>query len=270
MREVGKKPFYSIIIVCLNAENTINNTISSVLNQTEDDYEIIVKDGLSVDKTLDCIPKDPRIKIYSEKDSGIYNAMNQAITHINGEWLFFLNCGDKFIDNSILKILTNYIKKNKISSSKCIIYGDYIRKNEYVKQTSKINDFTLFRTPITHQTMFFSSDIFIERKYDESYIIRADHELTIASYRDGVTFQYINSAICDYQGDGFSERKDIKKTRDLEFKRIKEKYFDFKQQIVYSLIIFLSMRKLRGYLNSDNSPRIIRKAYRKFSNKVNN
>ncbi len=269
MQVVEKKPLYSIIIVCLNAESIIAETIYSVLAQTEGNYEIIIKDGISKDRTIECIPSDPRIRIYREKDSGIYNAMNQAVTHINGEWVCFLNCGDKFADNKVLGMVTKHIKKNNIAPKMCIIYGDYIRKNEYIKQSSKINDFTLFRTPITHQTMFFSSDIFAEKMFDETFIIRADHELTIASYKKGVKFKYINSAISNYQGDGFSERKELKKTRKEEFRRIIKKHFNTKQRIIYSTFIFLSMRKFRGYLNSDNSPKIIRKVYRKFSNKVN-
>ena len=85
-----KNPFFSIIVVSFNAGQTISNTINSILSQTFHDYEIVVKDGLSKDDTLKCIPKSEKIRVYSQDDCGIYDAMNQAIDLSTGKYVCFL------------------------------------------------------------------------------------------------------------------------------------------------------------------------------------
>lgn len=83
---------FSIITVCKNAEVTIENTILSVLNQAYCDYEYIIVDGVSTDKTLDIVNKyrGNIAKIISETDSGLYDAMNKGINAASGEYLFLL------------------------------------------------------------------------------------------------------------------------------------------------------------------------------------
>ena len=70
---------FSIITVCFNAGDKLKNTLENILAQTFNDFEIIVKDGGSSDGSLDAILKDERIKVFSEKDKGIYDAMNVAV-----------------------------------------------------------------------------------------------------------------------------------------------------------------------------------------------
>ena len=94
------KPFFSIVVVSLNAETTIAKTINSVLKQTCEDYEIIVKDGLSKDNTIKNIPQSEKIKVYEKADKSIYDAMNQGIEYANGKFICFLNCGDYFADDT--------------------------------------------------------------------------------------------------------------------------------------------------------------------------
>ena len=76
---------FSIIVVALNAGEKLKETVDSVLNQTWQDYEIVVKDGGSKDGSVDALPEDERIKVYVEKDTGIYEAMNQAVAKAKGE-----------------------------------------------------------------------------------------------------------------------------------------------------------------------------------------
>ena len=102
---------FSIIVVCLNAGIRLHDTVESIRRQTEEDYEIIVKDGISEDKiTTGYLRKleresaaDGRIRVYRhDKDSGIYDAMNQAVKYCRGDYIFFLNCGDRFYDDQVL------------------------------------------------------------------------------------------------------------------------------------------------------------------------
>ena len=104
---------FSIITVCYNAEDTICNTMESVLGQTWTDFEYILVDGASVDETLNFIKeygqRDGRIRWYSEPDNGIYDAMNKGIRYAQGRFLYFLNAGDEFHSRYVLEEIVQAI-----------------------------------------------------------------------------------------------------------------------------------------------------------------
>ena len=79
---MGQDPMYSIIVVCLNAGRRLCETVGSVLGQRCADFEVVVKDGGSSDGSVEMLAEawqDARLRVYTEKDSGIYDAMNQAV-----------------------------------------------------------------------------------------------------------------------------------------------------------------------------------------------
>ena len=112
---------FSIIVVCLNAGDKLRETIDSIRSQTEQDYEVIVKDGGSTDEiTLKYFDDELKnLALYhshqfcfvQKKDAGIYDAMNQAISHVQGDYIFFLNCGDVFYDKNVLKRVRERIEQ---------------------------------------------------------------------------------------------------------------------------------------------------------------
>ena len=120
---------FSIITVCYNSESTIFETIQSVKNQTYTNYEHIIIDGSSTDNTLDIINKyknnSDKVKVISEPDNGIYNAMNKGIKLASGELIVFLNSDDTFESNA-LEIITNHYN-SKID----IIYGNVYWQEKY-------------------------------------------------------------------------------------------------------------------------------------------
>ena len=107
------KPLFSIITVVLNGEKTIEKTIKSVLNQPFKNYEYIVIDGRSKDKTLTKVKKYKKniTKIISKKDKGLYHAMNKGMKLSNGQYICIVNCGDVLTKYSLM-IIKNYIIKN--------------------------------------------------------------------------------------------------------------------------------------------------------------
>jgi glycosyltransferase len=106
---MNRQPKISVITVCLNSEATIAETISSVKNQEFENYEHIIFDGGSKDNTLKIVEEKAHSKMYLIKgrDSGIYDAMNQAAKSAKGEVLHFLNSDDLYVSNSILKDVAN-------------------------------------------------------------------------------------------------------------------------------------------------------------------
>ena len=101
---------FSVITVTFNAKEKLKETVSDILKQTYDDYEIIIKDGLSTDDSLKNLPESDRINLFSEKDKGIYDAMNRAVELATGDYICFMNCGDYFANEDVLKNMAEFIK----------------------------------------------------------------------------------------------------------------------------------------------------------------
>jgi glycosyltransferase involved in cell wall biosynthesis len=110
----------SVITINLNNKSGLGKTIQSVVNQTYSDFEYIIIDGGSTDGSLEIIKENGEKITYwvSEKDKGIYNAMNKGILKANGEYCLFINSGDYFIKSTILDEMSGYI------NGEDILYGN--------------------------------------------------------------------------------------------------------------------------------------------------
>ena len=115
----------TIITVVYNAVDKIEPTLLSVLAQTYANIEYIVIDGGSTDGTLDIINRyrDRVSKLVSEKDEGIYDALNKGIRLATGEWIGIMNAGDKFASNDVLHRI---FAEDNANFSEDVIYGDAI------------------------------------------------------------------------------------------------------------------------------------------------
>ncbi len=115
----------SIITVCLNSEKTIEKTILSVKNQNYQTIEHIFIDGISSDNTIDIIRKNLTANdlLISEKDDGIYDAMNKGIKRAKGDIIIILNSDDVFFENSTLENIINTFDKHENLE---LIYGNII------------------------------------------------------------------------------------------------------------------------------------------------
>ena len=262
------KPFFSIVVVSYNAQDYISATIESALSQDFTDFEIIVKDACSKDETLARIPSDERIQVYSTKDSGIYDGMNEAIAYAKGRFIHFLNCGDSFFDEKVLSRI--YETAKSLEEEGSILYGDYSRRGIFCKQPSQMSDSYLFRTTLNHQSMFFERVLFEKfGNYDLKYTICADYDFTLRAFRAGVPFVYCPGIVCSYLGGGVSETKEGDIKRLNQNRDIISKHFSKKEIRKYKIKFFFTFKRLRQFLYSDKRPAWIRNIYRKFVNRAN-
>ena len=197
--EVINNPLISIVTVSYNAVSTIEQTILSVINQMYPNIEYIIIDGGSTDGTVDIIKKyaDKIAYWVSEPDRGIYDAMNKGIDVATGEWVNFMNCGDRFYNIMVIYDILGNLKQNEVD----VIYGNRICSffnTQYIQRPRPLSQFSL-DFPIFHQSAFIKTIVMKEMKYNLQYKICADYDFFYRLWNQKGTFLYVDSimSICD-------------------------------------------------------------------------
>jgi glycosyltransferase involved in cell wall biosynthesis len=200
----------TIITVCYNAEKYIEETIKSVISQKKISFEYIIIDGASNDTTISVINKyQDRINLLiSEKDFGIYDAMNNGIKKANGDWIIFMNAGDTFYSNDTLfKIFNLNIDTNVI-----MLYGatSFFKKQKFkILYPKKIEN--IWRgMPVCHQSMLVKNSYLKENEFDLKYKYASDYNLIYkiySNYKDCII--NLNFPISIITINGFSETNSI-------------------------------------------------------------
>ena len=223
----------SVITVCYNAESDIEKTIKSVMDQMDCDFEYILKDGGSTDHTNMIIDKYCNlykqdintIRHIVKKDSGIYDAMNQAVEYAEGEWIIFINAGDTFYNNFVLKDVFQKNYEDEIS----LLYGHVVYELKGNMDFISCFNFDNLDKEISycHQAIFARRSLFEKYNFNSEYKILADYDWLLALKNDGKVFQNINTIISKYPRDGISATQ-MKKAYKEE-RQIRKKYYpDFK------------------------------------------
>lgn len=194
----------TVVTVCHNAEQEIEATMRSVLNQTYLNLEYILIDGASQDHTLDVIKRikeeysDREVKFLSEADSGIYDAMNKGIDLATGEWINFMNVGDIFADAAVLQEFFAMVDTERPND---ILYGDVIYRypfGEYYRDCHPEKDGVHF----CHQATFARTSLMKQKHFDLKYKIVADFNFLLQCQREGSLCSYCPRVIasCRYYG----------------------------------------------------------------------
>lgn len=187
----------TVATVCYNAESIIEQTIESVLNQTYQNIEYLIIDGKSKDGTMTIVNKykeDSRVRIISEKDTGLYNAMNKAADICQGEYIIYMNAGDCFYNEKVIEAMVPDMKSD-------IVYGNVLREKENGEHLetyhgkNKVLLLLLMGKMMCHQSIFTRTAIMREYKFDETYRICADYDFIMRAKRNHVSMQYIDKTV---------------------------------------------------------------------------
>lgn len=227
----------SIITVSYNSENTIKETIESVLNQTNQNFEYIIVDGLSKDRTIEIIKsyeskfleKKINYKWISEKDNGIYDAMNKGIKMSNGELVGIINSDDWYEKDAIEKILKKYNKENYD-----MLYCDLrivSEKKNFIKKAKKSKIVTTRYW--NHPTTFVKRSVYNKFNYQCKYIYD-DLDFMLKVRKGKYKVQILNEVISNFRIGGVSNNKTLFQVfKDI---RIRNKIY---QDNGYSKLYFL-------------------------------
>jgi glycosyltransferase involved in cell wall biosynthesis len=200
------QPLISIITINFNNKKGLARTIESVVKQTVPDYEYILIDGGSTDGSIDIIKQHQNKLAYwiSEKDKGIYDAMNKGIQKASGKYLLFLNSGDCFINSVVLEKVNEAMRTNQYD----IIYGNSIFNNgESVRYNpTPLSLLNVLRLGISHQAFFLKKELFDKAGlYNIMYKVVADScHLITCLVKYNASSLYINAIIAEIEPDGIS------------------------------------------------------------------
>lgn len=235
-------PYISVITINYNNAAGLEKTIGSVISQNFTDYEYIVIDGGSGDGSLQMINKykDKFSYVVSERDKGIYDAQNKGLRSAKGDFLIFLNSGDRFHNENVLKEFAD----RRIEPDKKIIYGNtlIIKKDNTTNlliPPQKPDAEFWYANTLNHQAIFTRRSVFNEfGEFNVNFKYASDFELFVKVFvKQPGYFQYIDLLVCDYDDGGVTsmdshlkyilEERVVVLKRNFskkEFKRIRKKY----------------------------------------------
>lgn len=204
------KPILSVITIVYNNVGDIERTMFSVLNQTYKNIEYIIIDGKSSDGTLDVIKRyESRIaKLFSEKDEGIYDAMNKGLAAATGDYVIFMNSGDEFYDNDTVSAVF------ATDENADIYYGEteMIAGNGQSlgqRRHKAPEDFNWrsfkFGMSVSHQAIYIKRSL--AEPYDSRYQLSADIDWIIRAAKKANKIVNVNRYVAKYLVGGMSKKK---------------------------------------------------------------
>ncbi|MGP8214409.1 MAG: glycosyltransferase family 2 protein [Bacteroidia bacterium] len=221
-------PKLTIITVNYNNKTGLDKTIRSIVQQTYSDFEYIIIDGGSDDGSTDIIRqyKDKINFWVSEKDSGIYNAMNKGIALANGEYCLFLNSGDSLFEKDTLEKVFN-----KTNYTEDIIYGnmliDFSGKQVLGKMPEKITFEQMMADTLWHPVSFIKRKLFnTYGNYREDLKIVSDYDFFIKTILiNKVSALHIPITVCVFPVDGISSQSSNANLIKAEREKVQLAYF---------------------------------------------
>jgi putative colanic acid biosynthesis glycosyltransferase len=245
---------FSVITITYNNIEQLKLTLESTFNQSFNEFEVIVIDGSSqkdTERYLSSI-NDIRLKFISEKDDGIYDAMNKGLSLATSEYLIFMNSGDYFYSNFVLEEISKVIKSAAVKPQ--FLYGDAIEESfeglsRFYKK-SRSHKFLWYGMFTHHQSMIYKTAIIKSNnlKFNSNYSIAADYQFTLEFLKNSSTRKQVNYPLCIFKQGGASSSNWWYGM--LEHRKIRKNILKFgflKNNIIF--LIQLGIILIRKYLN---------------------
>lgn len=194
---------FSVVTVTYNAADVIEKTITSVINQSCEDYEYVIIDGGSTDGTCDIIGRyrDNVDVFISEPDNGIYDGMNKAIGMATGEYVIFMNAGDSFAKDDVLNAVSAHIESS--NPNPVVVYGDVIRTYKIGSRLIKASSLSKLKTDMafSHQSAFVQTVFAKKKRFQTQYRYAADYAMILDLYLQKVPFEYVEIPVAIVEAD---------------------------------------------------------------------
>lgn len=237
---------FSIITICFNEVEGIRSTCESVLAQRGGGFEWIVIDGGSTDGALDILQAYAgRMACFvSEPDGGIYDAMNKGIARAQGDYVVFMNAGDRFASDSVLQQVAAVVGPD-------LIYGDICWDSDDGSITRFPDQVSLryfLDDMLGHQATFYRRELF-ERigDYDTSYRIAGDYEWNVRLFASGdVSTCHVAEPFAVFSLGGVSSNKRMRRLKKQENHRVRKQYYP-----AYRWSLKCWRQELRGWLRAE-------------------
>ncbi len=207
------EPLVTIITVVFNGEKTIEQTIKSVLNQSYENIEYVIIDGLSTDNTLEVVaPYKDRIKVISEADEGLYDAMNKGIKMASGDIIGIVN-SDDWLEQNAVRLVVDAAK----DSSKEIFHGNvHLIKESGTIVVRKFNPsplkFIYYGMTYLHPAMFIRKEVYEKHLYNTKLSVFSDYQFVLTNFLESPeSFYYIDAILSNYRLGGESTQQSFLK-----------------------------------------------------------
>lgn len=200
-------PLITIITPVFNAAAVVAQCIESVLMQVGDNYEHLIINGLSTDDTAAIVQRyqqtNTHIRLYTENDAGVYDAMNKGVGLAKGQWILFLGADDTLYEANVLQTITTYIRQQPHCE---LLYGDVFYTAYDKWYDGRFDTEKILRRNVCHQAIFYHHTVFEkEGLYTLDYRTEADYEMNLKCWLGNrITHCYVPLKVAVYADHGMS------------------------------------------------------------------
>lgn len=204
------EPRFSIVTITLNDRAGFVQTHASVVAQSCTDFEWLVIDGGSADGTTEYLQQvhHPHCKWTSEPDNGLYDAMNKGLERATGQYIIFMNSGDRFADQEVLARIDALLVRN--GQDLHLVFGDAYEEaadGKLLLKRARSVEWIKYGMFTHHQAMFYARHAIATMRYDRSFVVAADYHFTCKLLADGGTALRAGFPISINARAGWSEKK---------------------------------------------------------------
>lgn len=198
-------PLFSIITPCLNRAEFIAEAVESVLAQNSQDFEHIIIDGGSTDGTLEILKRYSHLQVHSEKDKGMYDALNRGLGLARGEIVGFLNSDDLYSENVFAAVRPKFLDQNiQAVAGSALIFasspaGEIDIVRTYSPQENKVLESATLGDPYFNAWLFRRSVFERINQFDIQYRIVADREFMLRFALSGMQYTTISNTLYQYR-----------------------------------------------------------------------